>query len=39
MMETTPIVIDSDAELGRVRALVDRLMESDRPEDAARLAA
>jgi HTH-type transcriptional regulator/antitoxin HigA len=38
-METTLIVIDSDAELARARALVDRLMESDRPEDVARLAA
>ena len=32
-METTLIVIDGDAELARARALVDRLMESDRPED------
>ena len=38
-METILIVIDSDAELARARALVDRLMESDRPEDLARLAA
>jgi hypothetical protein len=38
-METTLIVIDSDAELTRARALVDRLMASDRPADLARLAA
>ncbi|MBV9860248.1 MAG: XRE family transcriptional regulator [Alphaproteobacteria bacterium] len=38
-METTLIVIDSDAELTRARALVDRLMASEKPEDAARLAA
>jgi HTH-type transcriptional regulator/antitoxin HigA len=38
-METTVIVIDSDAELARARALVDRLMASDKPEDLARLAA
>ena len=38
-METTLIVIDSDAELARARALVDRLMASDKPADLARLAA
>jgi hypothetical protein len=35
---TTLIVIDSDAELGRVRVLVDRLMASDKPAELARLA-
>ncbi len=38
-MEMTVIVIDSDAERARARALVDRLMVSDKPEDVARLAA
>ena len=38
-METTLIVIDSDAELPRARALVDRLMTSGKPADLARLAA
>jgi HTH-type transcriptional regulator / antitoxin HigA len=38
-MEATLIVIDSDAELTRARALVDRLMASDKPADLARLAA
>jgi HTH-type transcriptional regulator/antitoxin HigA len=38
-METTLIVIDSDAELARARALVDRLMASEVPGDRARLAA
>ena len=38
-MEATLIVIDSDAELARARALVDRLMTSDKPADIARLAA
>ena len=38
-MEATIIVIDSDAELARARALVDRLMTSDKPADIARLAA
>jgi hypothetical protein len=38
-METTLIVIDSDAELARARALVDRLMASDKPADLAWLAA
>jgi HTH-type transcriptional regulator / antitoxin HigA len=38
-METTLIVIDSDAELARARALVDRLMTSGEPADVLRLAA
>ena len=38
-MDATLIVIDSDAELERARALVDRLMASDKPADIARLAA
>ena len=38
-MEATLIVIDSDAELTRARALVDRLMASDKPADLARLTA
>ncbi len=38
-MEATLIVIDSDAELARARALVDRLMDSNKPDDLARLAA
>lgn len=38
-MEATLIVIDSDAELARARALVDRLMASDKPADVARLTA
>jgi HTH-type transcriptional regulator / antitoxin HigA len=38
-MEATVIVIDSDAELARARALVDRLMISDKPGDVALLAA
>ena len=36
-MDATLIVIDSDAELARARALVDRLMASDNPADIARL--
>jgi HTH-type transcriptional regulator/antitoxin HigA len=39
MMEATLIVIDSEAELARARALVDQLMASDNPVDRARLAA
>lgn len=35
---TTLIVTDSDAELGRARVLVDRLMASDKPAELARLA-
>ena len=38
-MDATLIVIDSDAELARARALVDRLMASGDPTDLARLAA
>jgi HTH-type transcriptional regulator / antitoxin HigA len=38
-MEATLIVIDSDAELARARALVDRLMMSEDAADLARLAA
>lgn len=38
-MDATLIVIDSDAELVRARALVDRLLASDDPADIARLAA
>jgi hypothetical protein len=35
-MEATLIVIDSDAEFARARALVDRLMASEAPADLAR---
>jgi HTH-type transcriptional regulator/antitoxin HigA len=38
-MDATLIVIDSDAELARARALVDRLWESENPADIARLQA
>ncbi len=38
-MDATLIVIDSDAELARARALVDRLMQSCDPCDSPRLAA
>jgi len=38
-MDATLILIDSDAELARARALVDRLWNSDDPADVARLAA
>jgi HTH-type transcriptional regulator / antitoxin HigA len=38
-MDATLVVIDSDAELGRARALVDRLWDSDSPADIARLQA
>jgi HTH-type transcriptional regulator/antitoxin HigA len=38
-MDATLIVIDSDAELARARALVDRLMPSGDPGDLARLEA
>jgi HTH-type transcriptional regulator / antitoxin HigA len=38
-MDATLIVIDSDAELARARALVDRLWDSDDPVDIARLQA
>jgi HTH-type transcriptional regulator/antitoxin HigA len=38
-MDATLILIDSDAELARARDLVDRLWESDKPADMARLQA
>jgi len=38
-MDATLIVIDSDAELARARALVDRLWDSYDPTDIARLTA
>lgn len=38
-MDATLILIDSDAELARARALVDRLWHSDEPADVARLQA
>jgi len=38
-MNATLILIDSDAELARARALVDRLWNSDDPADIARLQA
>src|SRR2546421_8320847 len=38
-MDATMILIDSDAELARARALVDRLWNSDEPADVARLEA
>ena len=38
-MDATLILIDSDAELARAHALVDRLWQSDDPADIARLAA
>jgi HTH-type transcriptional regulator/antitoxin HigA len=38
-MEATLIVIDSDAELARASAVVDRLVTTDKPADVARLAA
>ena len=38
-MDATLILIDSDAELARARALVDQLWESDDPADVARLQA
>jgi HTH-type transcriptional regulator/antitoxin HigA len=38
-MDATLVVIDSDAELARARALVDSLMTSDDPANTARLAA
>jgi HTH-type transcriptional regulator/antitoxin HigA len=38
-MEATVILIDSDAELARARALVERLWSSDAPRDVARLEA
>ncbi|MFI5022644.1 MAG: type II toxin-antitoxin system HigA family antitoxin [Alphaproteobacteria bacterium] len=38
-MDATLILIDSDAELARARALVDRLWDSNDPADIARLEA
>src|SRR5262245_13703011 len=38
-MDATLIVIDSEAELARARALVDRLWTSEKPADIARLQA
>jgi HTH-type transcriptional regulator / antitoxin HigA len=38
-MDATLVLIDSDSELARARALVDRLWESDKPVDIARLQA
>ena len=38
-MDATLILIDSDAELGRARALVDRLWDSEDAADVARLQA
>ena len=38
-MDATMILIDSDAELARARALVDRLWDSNDPADIARLEA
>jgi HTH-type transcriptional regulator/antitoxin HigA len=38
-MDATLIVIDSDAELARAQALIDRLMDSRNPADRARLEA
>jgi HTH-type transcriptional regulator / antitoxin HigA len=38
-MDATLILIDSEAELARARALVDRLWQSDDPADIARLEA
>ncbi|HXO84662.1 MAG TPA: hypothetical protein VN803_03970 [Gemmatimonadales bacterium] len=38
-MNATLILIDSDAELARARALVERLWDSDKPTDVARLEA
>jgi HTH-type transcriptional regulator/antitoxin HigA len=38
-MDATLILIDSDAELARARALVDQLWQSDEPADIARLQA
>jgi HTH-type transcriptional regulator / antitoxin HigA len=38
-MDATLILIDSDAELARARALIEKLWESDEPTDIARLQA
>src|SRR5881628_3497748 len=39
VMDATMILIDSDTELARARALVDRLWDSNNPADIARLEA
>jgi hypothetical protein len=39
MMDATLVLIDSNAELARARALVDRLWDSNDPADVARLEA
>jgi HTH-type transcriptional regulator / antitoxin HigA len=39
MMDATLVLIDNDAELSRARALVDRLWNSEKPVDLARLQA
>jgi HTH-type transcriptional regulator/antitoxin HigA len=39
MMDATLVLIDSDAELARARALVDALWNSETPSDVARLEA
>src|SRR5262249_8492510 len=39
VMDATLVVIDSEAELTRAQALVDRLMQSEDPTDIARLTA
>jgi HTH-type transcriptional regulator/antitoxin HigA len=38
-MDATLILIDSDSELARARALIDRLWDSNTPADLARLEA
>ena len=38
-MDATVILIDSDAELARARALVERLWDSNKPADIARFQA
>ena len=38
-MDATVVLIDSDKELSRARALVERLWDSDDPADVARLEA
>jgi HTH-type transcriptional regulator/antitoxin HigA len=38
-MDATLVLIDSDAELARARALIERLWDSDAPADIARLEA
>ena len=39
LVDATLILIDSEAELARARALVDRLWDSEKPADVARLEA